>query len=359
METLQINTHLHAVTALSLGLTEHGKGHVAPTAAELLALTSEQRTELARYVTRATLCNYLELSAPGWAGVIEAIDAIIEKKRAEAEDRERCIERERESFRGLLTSGRYYEAGLPLREITAYGPNYSRDDPEAQRLWAAVEAARRAERARIILEADAALAYATDAESSGKPSPEIRRVLEAAQRWVGGGKGYAFDPIPARAVEFEARARAEDEAAKAQIADGTRRLERGLLTDYGTVDQVERYDAGVLPADEFVRVAKARLFAPLVDFATYARLDVSDVEHSDECYEGKVKFRSEEYTGPLSADQWARLQELRTAVPEGAAVELREHTAYCSSCDEIATRLGARVTIEWAGEKYAREYSVD
>ncbi len=50
MTTIQIRTTVSAEAAMAAGLIEHGLLLVAPTTAEVSALTAEQREALSRYV---------------------------------------------------------------------------------------------------------------------------------------------------------------------------------------------------------------------------------------------------------------------------------------------------------------------
>ena len=167
------------------------------------------------------------------------------------------------------------------------------------------------------------------------------------------------EPAAVEEAEREVeRLRAAIATEKERVKTEHRRLERGLLTDYGTPNQVERFDAGVLPDEEFERVAKKALFTTFDGFPVYTPLTDGDVDHVEACDEADAKFRSDSYDGPLDAEEFDTLKRLRAVAPQGVEVEVREHTGYCRYCDAEAKRLSVRVTIEFAGCSYQRSYAL-
>jgi hypothetical protein len=338
---------------------------VAPTPEQLAALSPEQRAKLSKYVDTASRYDSdLGVAAPGWGGVVAAIDAVIAREHKDAAERETNIETERASYRAILASGRYYEPGsMPPKAIQhdvpwKTAPNYSKNDPEAQRLWAQIEQGRAAERRRMILEADAALSYDV---VNGQLSQRILDVLEASRVWS--GPRTVQDPVPERAQAFSERHNQELTAkAKAQRETNESAI-RAIIAEHGSASDIERHDAGVLPSAEREELIARVLFAPLADLSLYDEVSEQEVADECECDVDDVRFSASTVEQPeLSSEQFVRLKAVRAAAPEGAIVQVREHVGYERGRDgadepEIR-RMGVRVTVEFAGEKYRQEYAI-
>jgi hypothetical protein len=77
----------------------------------------------------------------------------------------------------------------------------------------------------------------------------------------------------------------------------------------------------------------------------------------------RSKFTSDEDDGPLTEDQFARLEAIEAAAPKGARVVVRKHKGWCPNdtryCDEGAVeRYGARVSLQWGGAELHQEYAL-
>lgn len=163
----------------------------------------------------------------------------------------------------------------------------------------------------------------------------------------------ALDPrLAARVVE----AQAEADRLNAEH-DAARRL---VLVSHGRADQVERFDADVLPEEELRHVAMQKFFGG-INLPTYKPIDESKVQHSDDCDRPDARFCSSDHDGkPLTSAQWASLKKVRAAAPEGSEVSVREHRGWCNTdaCDASGvTRYGVRVSISWAGLVLVQEYA--
>jgi hypothetical protein len=295
----------------------------------------------------------LELKLPGWDGVVDALRRKTARALEEAAKQAAARAAEKAAImRGieLLQKNEYFKQNSmpPTSEIIVCSPSYGHDDAECKRLFQQFSGLKQEWRARLIREADAAIDPKTCTEESRKRASDVRSA----------GRGQPPYVDTPNADACLALARERESAARAAEATKNREQTIALLEELGAPDQIERYNAGVLPEEEFERLAKTKLFAG-IDVPLYSSLTDRDVTHVDYC-DGRVKFKSEEYKDSLTAAQWASLKALRAAVPEGALVELREHSGYCveTGCDEVVTRLGARVTIEWAGDSYTREYAL-
>jgi hypothetical protein len=356
---IQIKTWLSTKAALLCGSTQAGEILVTPTAEQIMALSEADRVALAKHTVGAVPARSINVDRPGWDGLLAGLVAARAETERMAAERDANIENERTAYRvalALLEAREYYDDSLPptTRDDVrfCYAPNYASHDDEARRLWEQVERVLHAEKRRLISEADAALG--SDPQShvvgSGKDA-----AIDEATALVLRCTQYAPTPRATAIAELAKRTRAD----ASEAAERTNReAHRALLEQHGSPDQSERYDAGVLPEEEFDRVAKSVLFAPLGECATYQSLADADVTHTDDCCEDRVKFASDEYTGPLDADEFSRLKEIHAKAPEGATVEIREHTGSCRSCEAEIRRLGVRVSIVWAGDEYRREFAI-
>ena len=186
-------------------------------------------------------------------------------------------------------------------------------------------------------------------ELSGYLSPEDQDVialLEAEQE---------RRKAETQRLQEETKAREEAEERAARVRD------REFLAKHGTPEQVERFDAGYLDGDELLAVVRDTLFRPFEDFPRYEKLVKDDVEHDDECYEGKVVFRVEEKS-TLNPAQYFMLKQMRKICEhEGllATVQPFYHTATCNECNSSTeTRDSIKITLIWNGRKLSREYAL-
>lgn len=149
---------------------------------------------------------------------------------------------------------------------------------------------------------------------------------------------------------------------------------RAAVVSRGTASQIERHAAGVLPESEYTEIVKIALFEPFGDAQLYIKMTKNDLSHADEC-EGGCKFSTEDYSGGLTEQQYdsrKAVLEIVDAIGSADALDVagtitiasttRQHEAYCSSdvqeCTACLTRLSERVTIEFAGVKYTREFAL-
>ena len=164
-----------------------------------------------------------------------------------------------------------------------------------------------------------------------------------------------------------------------------------LLETHGEPEQLDRFNAGCLPADERDELASNLIFnALLKDCPLYEKLCASDVEHENDYCEGDIKFRgrslgtydresghctqSKLHTDvELNAEQWKSLMNVvghlppvdslrinigRGIVADSIEIDIRQHEAYCEECDAESERLGVRVTVRWNGASFEREFAL-
>lgn len=372
MPQLRIHTHLPSATALRLALPDAGHFEVTPTAEQLAALGSAERQALADYVsiTGETPMprKLLYVDCPGWDGVVQALASELQKARDEQAAIAANVERERESYRQILTLaavGGYYEDGLPLHErdfggvFRCWAPSYGKGDPEAEALWAEIEKAKAADRATRILAADAELGdQHLDAE--GNLADAVTLVLQACRLWKGGR--YVEDPAPPNAIALRERAR----ALRAELAAAREAAAAAEVTAWITEHApalLPRHLAGVLPESELLEALRAEAFEPAADLARYQKITAGEVQHFEECGEAIPEFRVEPARA-LTAAEFEVLLGLRQAFGDGYTVEADEHRAWCAACngDEDSAldvvRRSARVSCVRLGRPLSRRYAL-
>jgi len=156
---------------------------------------------------------------------------------------------------------------------------------------------------------------------------------------------------------WEAEAKAKQQAIEAERAQAKREYLEVWLREHGTPSQQERYAAGKLPEDELMDGIKDRVFAWAEGESEYQKLTREDACDCDDCPEPRVKFASTEAETSTAA-QWERMKALRSKAPEGAEVELREHTGVCDACDcQMTYRHGVRVKVAVGPFTFHREFS--
>lgn len=166
-----------------------------------------------------------------------------------------------------------------------------------------------------------------------------------------------------------ARAQAECAARNAEIArvtalDAAEQEEQfaAFVESILSHEQCGRFRAGCLPVAERDAVIRAFLFRGFEHFAPYAKLESSDVNHDNDCPDGRVSFSVEVIEStPMTASQYESWSAIGAVVQnnENASVKLREHGASCHDCGaEDVTRLGAKVTIKLASHSYSREFAI-
>jgi len=285
-------------------------------------------------------------------GVRAELDRLLQKRREKVAERTKNMEAEKDSYREQirhLEQGSYYQPGLPLKRAVDYfwpsSPNYGRHDPEAQALWSRVGELRKAEAIRILMAIDADLS---------RDDSETRAALFREVNYWGPREAVIPNAVLFAQQDREAAKRQEREEAEQQ-----RRQLRALIAEHGTEEQLERFDAGVLPDDEQDDIARKKLFG-VFDAAPFQKLTEDDIEHEEGCArDGDEAFGSEVAT-ELSAEAWAALKRLRAQAPEDATIEARRHDGWCRDCGGTsAPRWSARVKRTVAGRSYRQSYALD
>ena len=361
MTQLQIKTVLPVANALACAITEHGTLLVSPNEEQLQQLSEEYRVALAPYCVEGRNTALL-VARPGWDGVVEGLEEEIQKARKTRDEQLANIEMERASYRHqleLLTRGEYFQPGsIPpdargdLHKMCGWtsAPNYGRNDAECRRLWAELEIERASERERLVRVADTQLTeLMTGRGETAEPTAAVLALSNCPSSHA--PRSHAV----MKAISEERKAAVEQRRAE------NRNHLRQIIIDAGRRDQIERFDAGVLPLEEQTELVESVLFSGLKNFARYDEISEQEVAEECECEVDDVKFSSSNYDGPFGPESWALLQRIRAAAGENATVQAREHVGYekgrDDSDDPEIRRQGIRVTILFAGEKYAQEFA--
>jgi len=144
--------------------------------------------------------------------------------------------------------------------------------------------------------------------------------------------------------------------------------ERKLLDLRGTANQLERYEAGLLPDDELFALARTVLFAPFAGFRRWVKLAPADLMHRRGCH-GDVTFTTRA-APDLNSEEWAMFKTIRDVVFEAndnvlrehhtsGDVSIVEHVGTCAVCGAQVFARAASVRVEWAGRPLSREYGLE
>lgn len=136
-------------------------------------------------------------------------------------------------------------------------------------------------------------------------------------------------------------------------------------------NQRERYDAGLLPEDELLTLARAELFKAFDGIPRWSwNKHVRDLRHASDC---ATKDTSPAYeqcdVGEVTATEWENLKLVTRAASEtnhhpwldrtgNCVVEAAAHWLTCPTCKAEMYKVSAKVTIHWAGRALVREYNL-
>jgi hypothetical protein len=140
----------------------------------------------------------------------------------------------------------------------------------------------------------------------------------------------------------------------AQLKAGRREL---LVKAKATEVQLRKFDEGRMSDDESHDLADLVVWSNYEFLPLFEELEETDLEHADECSadEESVRFKSKEWTGGLSDEEFLALEQIRS---RGLPVEVRQHTGYCKTCDATVTRHGAKVEQWIHGWYFEREFAL-
>jgi hypothetical protein len=166
-------------------------------------------------------------------------------------------------------------------------------------------------------------------------------------------------------ADAEAAKHAAEEKASAERNAKINAARLAWLREHGTVDQVERFEADVLPEDElFEAIHAAVLPEKLGEVGEYQIHHSVDVRHKGDCGESPVVWSVEDGNGcTLTATQWAHLKAIRAAaagIPD-AVVDVRKHVANldCGCTDPFWLAARVCVTLTDLDVEVQRQYALD
>jgi hypothetical protein len=201
------------------------------------------------------------------------------------------------------------------------------------------------------------------------PDDLLALVQQAADKANAAARAKAERLERERAIKREA-----EEAIKQSVEEVKRLLQekKAAEADWlfllaATDEQKARHAAGYLPVKERDQAVRDHVFAALATVDRYARLDVSDINHRDDCsvYGDDVAWDVEDTT-ELTAAQYAVLVQVKGALEplvaanEGwrLSVEPQAHVGECQDCHRKARAVGILATVTTArGNEYSREFA--
>ena len=151
-------------------------------------------------------------------------------------------------------------------------------------------------------------------------------------------------------------AQARDQEKQAFVSD--------WIALYGTDDQKERLDAGLLPKSEYLTDMENQVFGPLSEkFQSYEKITATEVREAqpdeDDCDDTEpCDFR---VVKPQSIDSctWKAFKAIHAALPTGGQAKIREHQAERRSYGEGSgvIRYGVQVKLTLGPFTFTREFA--
>ncbi len=161
----------------------------------------------------------------------------------------------------------------------------------------------------------------------------------------------------------EARAAEEEVATRRARAEREAENKKAIATwvaENCDEEMKDRLDAGFLPDEEIIDEAMHQLFD--INEDEYVSLKKEEACDCDRACAGMVKFTVTPImpgVATLDSRQFATLERVKEAAPEGASVEPRLHKASCPECKcTPIARAAALVTLEWNGWLLKKEYQL-
>ena len=358
MEQTFILIEIPRPVAFVAGSSEHGLGHYLVTDALLNCLTLEEREWLAKSLSFAfknqkdDFCYVLtdeqrRLVATQAPLTVEHVAELIRAFRAESEAKQ--AEKAREQAK-LSDQRRAAQERLDV----------------AIAAWLMLPVQDRENDATVLSTEDGGLLFSD--KRSYSTCTTVERIasidgesLPAVQLAI--GERNAWEKAQMDAKKRAERAESERRQAAAEKAEVEKRAMvreqiSEWLREYGNDNQKERFAAELLPTSEIVALERQRRFGDT--HKAYESITSRDFEHEPDCYAyPDVRFHSEEWEGPISADQWTTLKDLKQSYPEPEyTYEMRAHKATCKGCEMFHWRYGVRVAFVAFGQTIYREFAL-
>ena len=387
METIKIKINVSREVALANSQTQFGAVEYAPTADELATLTGTQRAVLERVLSGFYSTLIESTVAPvTWWEIVRVLDAAAI---AEAELQEACSRfavaadaaianpdptalLERVADKWFVVDhgegGAYNEFGSirvqhPLGKncdpsgrymllfqspsYNTYAPSDARYSDRYKSILSRLE--KEAERRTV------ALREQWQTRMSAASPEELARLSHSERRNLSAENEQ-------RLAAYLSAQRANEEANdRAKAEENRSKIEAALQSSPAHV--LGRWRDGRLPESELKRALCDVAFAA-IDLQRYVKISDSELSHSEdcrECYEPDPRVSSSVYTGDLDAEEWESwIAEKAVIEAAGFDPELRQVRLYCANdgCDNVVTKLQARVATEIGGVSLVRSYAI-
>lgn len=191
------------------------------------------------------------------------------------------------------------------------------------------------------------------------------RHIPNSMPYPNGYKALPEHPVWAEIERREQSAKDAAERAAKAAEDEKRAFVRTFLAEHGTPDQVERFDAGLLPEKEYLDAMAEQVFAPFKDFPLYQKMMRAEVYEALSAEQGelvdagdlKAQFRAADATEATAAE-WQTLKQIQAAMPD-AECKLRLHEASFDHEDipwGVISRKGIQVKAKLGPFSFVREY---
>jgi hypothetical protein len=320
---------------------------------------------------------------PSVPAVVEILISLAEKKRQEEEEKKRCqieadIELSQELTRCLERPDRVIEANGGFSPYRIPGWNAASKEAHEQadtiRIIQALHAV-----AELVREANGLHWMKLNQEISERftPGDFLARDEEEDGDWIvrtpknlpeephvsadmpWGRVSYISDLPAYIALRKEAHREAE---ARNQRRE-TNRLKDldGFIRENGTKNQVERWEAGVLPEKEVLALIEAFSFGDtLDDLPRYQRITRAEVaDRAPWCDPERIQFSVTE-AETVSAAEWNEMREILEAMdaaPTGTRVNVYVHSGYIDDINKpLVTRRAYHVTVPWGADDYGEPH---
>jgi hypothetical protein len=149
-----------------------------------------------------------------------------------------------------------------------------------------------------------------------------------------------------------------------------------MIIQIGRPDQIQRFDAGFIPDDEVLGLARGQLFRPLEGFprrSGASRIKSSQLDHKTGCRAsswapGMYETVEDPPLGPTAGLNFQSIANVAQTIygielaghgPERVGIRAYEHVGWCPLCDgDKITVPTAKVTVVWNGWQMVREYEL-
>lgn len=356
MEQTFILIEIPRPVAFVSGSSEHGLGHYLVTDALLNCLTLEEREWFAKSLGFA-----FKNQKDDFCYVLTD-----EKRRLVATQAPLTVEHVAELIRAFKAESDAKQAEKARDEAKLFDQRRAAQErlDVAISAWLMLPVQDRENDATVLTNEDAGLLFADNGKwstcttvqrvNSIRSIPAVECAIAERDAWF---QAQRDAKCKAERAENERRQAAAEKAEVEKRAMVREQISE-WLREHGNDNQRERFAAELLPTSEIVALERQRRFGDT--HKAYESITSRDFTHEPDCYAyPDVRFHSEEWEGPLSADQWTTLKDLKQSYPEPEyTYEMRAHKATCKGCEMFHWRYGVRVAFVAFGQTIYREFAL-